>query len=60
MITEVPMTPGQFAHAMVDLCAGDDPEKDHAAADRLMCRVLRLLGYGSGVDLFEAMEKYYA
>ena len=40
--------------------SGKDVEECHAAMDDLMCEVLRSLGYGDGVDVFEAAEKWYA
>lgn len=56
------MTPEEFADKMEAI--RDDPngdtESDHAKADDLMCELLRSLGYGDGVKIFEAMEKWYA
>lgn len=40
--------------------SGKDVEGCHGAMDDLMCEVLRSLGYGDGVDVFEAAEKWYA
>lgn len=37
-----------------------DEEDQHKDADKLMCNVLRSLGYGDGVDIFEKMHKWYA
>jgi hypothetical protein len=53
------MTPEQFKEEMEKLITGDE-EADHSAADRLMCRTLNELGYGSGVEIFEKMDKWYA
>jgi hypothetical protein len=54
------MTPEQFKRQMEKLNTGGDIEAEHSLADRLMCEVLRELGYGDGVELFEKMEKWYA
>lgn len=35
-------------------------EERHKIADDLMCKTLRKLGYGDGVDIFEEMPKWYA
>lgn len=37
-----------------------DQETAHWMADNLMCDVLRQLGFGAGVDIFENMPKWYA
>ena len=39
---------------------GDDEEIVHRIGDGLMCDLLRELGYGKGVDIFEDMSKWYA
>ena len=56
------MTPEQFREAMKEIDAkyGADTEGAHALADDLICKVLRELGYGEGIDAFEAMHKWYA
>lgn len=36
-----------------------DTEDKHIEADKLMCSVLRDLGYVKGVEIFERMEKWY-
>ncbi len=53
------MTPKEFAEKMRAIPTGDT-EADHGRADDLMCELLRSLGYGEGVDAFEAMDKWYA
>jgi len=53
------MTPEQFEIEMKKLDTGDT-EADHGDADFLLCKVLRQLGYGKGVDIFHAMDKWYA
>ena len=40
--------------------AGDDPEICHGKMDDLMCELLRHLGYGDGIDIFESAERWYA
>lgn len=37
-----------------------DQEDAHRMADKLMCDVLRHLGFGAGVEIFENMPKWYA
>ena len=37
-----------------------DQETAHWMADQLMCDVLRQLGFGAGVEIFENMPKWYA
>ena len=46
----------QFPHSAY----GYDLEMAHFDMDRLMCKVLRSLGYGAGIDVFEATKKLYA
>jgi len=31
----------------------------HSDMDEIMCRLLRELGYGKGVDIFEKAERWY-
>ncbi len=47
-----------FPHAGTEADQGD--EDSHTEGDRLMGEVLRSLGYGDGVDVFEAAAKWYA
>ena len=56
------MTPKEFAKEMQNICllSHDDREIAHCDADDLLCQVLRELGYGEGVDIFEEMDKWYA
>lgn len=55
------MSVEDFAKEMEAIAALDsDPEKAHVRADDLMCRVLRGLGYGEGIDIFNDIEKWYA
>jgi hypothetical protein len=56
------MTPEEFAkrmQAIYDRPHGDEEIK-HAAADDLLCQVLRELGYDAGVDIFENDPRGYA
>ncbi len=39
---------------------GYDEEKAHSSADRLMCQLLRQLGYEEGVVVFEHAKKWYS
>lgn len=59
------MTPEEFKNEMQKISnrQGEkyiDVEITHAEADDLMCEMLRELGYGEGVDVFEDMPKWYA
>lgn len=55
------MTSRQFAEAMRELRDNfDDTEYQHAEADMLMCRILRDLGYRTGVKVFVNMDRWYA
>lgn len=38
---------------------GQDPAANHKEADRILCQLLRELGYGDVVEAFEAVERYY-
>lgn len=55
-----PMTPEQFAARMREFARHDDLEARHGNADLLMCRVLRTLGYGEGIEVYVEMGKWYA
>ena len=37
-----------------------DPEAMHTEADKLLCEILRFHGYGEVVDIFDAMDIWYA
>lgn len=54
------MTTLEFAQKMREISKYGDIEESHGKADDLMCRLLRELGYGDGIDIFEAMDKWYA
>lgn len=55
-----PMTPEEFAGKMEWIRRGGDIEVMHAEADELMAQMLVELGYGEGVAIFKAMERWYA
>jgi hypothetical protein len=62
MATEVklePMSPRLFELLMEDL-ASLDAEERHSRADELMCNLLKQLGYGKAVEVFDSWEKWYA
>lgn len=54
------MTPDDFKERMTELSKGEDIEDRHVYMDNLMCDLLRELGYGDGVDIFELTGKWYA
>ncbi|MCR8982653.1 hypothetical protein P4V86_19365 [Brevibacillus laterosporus] len=56
------MTPDEFEKRMKEIFpkGSYDEEIAHQKADELMCDLLRSLGYGSGVEVFEKASKWYA
>ena len=59
------MTPQEFTDLMQILfdranVPHGDIETIHEDADKLLCEVLTQLGYGAGVALFRAMNKWYS
>ena len=56
------MSPKEFLDAMQTIAQYNesDPDGSHSEADDLMCRVLKQLGYGVGVSVFENMDKEYS
>lgn len=54
------MTPEEFAKEMQDAYCKYDKERSHIKMDRLMADLLRQLGYGEGIDVFENTDKWYA
>lgn len=59
---DAPVTPEEFAAEMRRLYEeeGDDEESVHSYMDIAMCDLLRRLGYGDGVTIFESTPKWYA
>lgn len=59
---EPAMTQEEFKTEMEELATSDrlDEEERHRAMDHLMCEVLRSLGYGDGIDIFDNTAKWYA
>ena len=64
--SEPVMTPAEFAAEMKAIIEHNtrgslfDTEGCHREHDRLMMMLLRQLGYGEGIDIFEATKKWYA
>ena len=56
------MTPDEFKTRMAEFydAADKDVEYQHIKADKLMCELLRSLGYGDGVDVFDKEQRWYA
>lgn len=55
------MTPEEFKKQMHEIVMlGGDPEQAHIEADNLMCELLTSLGYGEGIAVYSAAEKWYA
>lgn len=62
---DTPMTPEEFKQAMTDAYrywweAEHDEEYVHHNMDDIMCDLLRSLGYGEGIDIFENTPKWYS
>lgn len=60
-----PMTPEEFAAQMQEAyeeyyLKDNDEEVVHIVMDGIMCSLLRLLGYGEGIDIFNNTPKWYA
>ena len=58
-MTAFAMTHDEFERRMAEVVPLGIEDR-HVAADRLMCEVLKELGYGDGVAIFESMGKWYA
>jgi len=60
------MTPTEFLTKMNQIFGRDkdgyspDTEEAHVFADDLMCELLKSLGYGAGIEIFEKAGKWYA
>ena len=57
------MTPEEFKKAMTEIKKGihqKDLEMSHVESDELLCKILREVGYGDGIDIYEKLEKWYA
>lgn len=60
------MTPEEFKETMKNaICTykfnGElDEELTHNVMDHIMCDLLRSLGYGEGIDIFDDTPKWYA
>ncbi len=55
-------TPEEFAEA-IEMAASEyagDEELRHVAMDDIKGKLLRELGYGKSVDIFNSTEKWYA
>lgn len=57
-MNNTPMTPEEFKQAMAD-AEQYGVEEDHLAMDDIMCTLLRSLGYGEGIDIFDNIDKWY-
>ena len=54
-------TPREFANQMEYIFTPNfDLERSHGMADDLLCEILKELGYGEGVKIFEDADKWYA
>lgn len=54
------MTPEVFEAEMKRIEVNRDAEGRHREADDLMCELLESMGYGSGIEIFRNMDKWYA
>ena len=57
---EKQMTREEFKNKMQAIADKRDAEGGHIEADDLMCELLKELGYGEGVEIFEGMYRWYA
>jgi hypothetical protein len=55
------MTPDEFKQKMQDAfsISNGDMETQHRFADDLLCDVLKDLGYGDGIEVYESIDKWY-
>ena len=53
------MSKGEFSKRMRKIAKDPDTEAAHAEADKLLCEMLKQLGYGAGVKVFEDMDRWY-
>ena len=62
-IKEITITPEEFAKRMQGIkelySDFHDTDERHVAMDDLMCELLRELGYGDGIDIFDNTSKWY-
>ena len=62
-IKEIAITPEEFAKRMQGIkelySDFHDTDERHIAMDNLMCELLRELGYGEGIDIFDNTSKWY-
>lgn len=63
--TDAPMTPEEFTTKMREAyeyyyTKNDDEELVHITMDGIMCDLLRSLGYGEGIDIFNNTPMWYA
>jgi len=56
------MTPQEFADKIraIEETHGGDNEAMHSEADDLMCKLLREMGYGEGIAIYEEWTRWYA
>ena len=50
----------EFEAEMADIFKNEDTETAHIRADKLMCEVLKMVGYSKGVKVFKENEKWYS
>ena len=53
-------SPDEFYKKMKEIAEHKCEELVHIEMDELMCQILRELGYGSGVEIFEKVDKWYS
>ena len=58
-VFEILPTPREFK-IMMESCRSHDFEIAHSNMDDLMVKLLRTLGYGESMDVFEMQDKWYA
>lgn len=53
------MTPEEFKQKMVEIAERQDISEGHVEMDSLMCDLLISLGYRSGIEVFNSVDKWY-
>jgi hypothetical protein len=60
MSGEYPISPSEAYTEMINLWnRRDSPELVHLDADKLLCNILKNLGYQNAVIIYESLEKWY-
>lgn len=50
----------EWLYEKMKLCAIQDTESGHIAADEFLCETLKAKGYGDAIDVFNHMKRWYS